>query len=54
MGNTYTLRVDNGGVIDGEVRVHSHKLIADNCSCRGDPRVVPIGLAKVLKFVSWM
>jgi hypothetical protein len=52
--DTYILQVDDNDIIDGEVRIRSHKLITDNLGCRRDPLFVPVGLAKILKFVPWM
>jgi hypothetical protein len=53
MGNTYIRWVkDNIG--NGEVCICSQKLVADDCSCSGDPHVVPVGIVEILKFVSWM
>jgi hypothetical protein len=53
MDKTYILRA-NDDVLDGKVCICSRELVTDNCSCCGNPRVVPVGLAEILKFVSWM
>ena len=54
MSSTY--HHTNGNIIvgDGEVRISSHKLVADDLGCSGDPCVVPLDLAEIAKFVSWM
>jgi hypothetical protein len=54
MDNTYLLCANYNDIIDREVRICSHKLVTDDCSRGGDPRVIPVGLAEILKFVSWM
>jgi len=54
--NTYILIlcVNNIGCINGEVCVSLYKLIMDDFGCSGDPHFVPVGLLKILKFVSWV
>jgi len=54
MGNTYILHRNNNNLINREVRIRSHKLVVDNFSCGDDPCVVPVGLTKILKFMSGM
>jgi hypothetical protein len=54
MNGTYLLCANGDNLVNGEVRICSNKLVLDYFCRRGDPIVVPVGVMKVLEFVSGM